>query len=333
MSNLIKKINSFTKNLHHDVITYEEVKKIFQEGNYQKIIHTINRIFYRGENGLINKLSGNLFDIYVELCRYDRYLISQKNIRFTKSENNIFYLLRDLIIYYTNNQCEYSHYLFFKIMKKMKILFSPEYLIFVINTSSEIGNKKILHKAINLLLFTLFFETRNNKIHQVDDETTIFSHLHFFERIFKNALKIAIDNQKKEIVYMLLTMIKYDGNPENVDFTISDIFLKSFLQIENMQNIDCTYKYVEGFFNMKGDINVIWLQVKTEETPEYAEFVKANYYFGVSYDPELLFFVDRSGRNVERSLHYYIRYLMNGYIDIIQKFDKEERDSYSPERY
>jgi len=83
---------------------------------------------------------------------------------------------------------------------------------------------------------------------------------------------------------------------------------------------------------MKGDINVIWLQVKTEETPEYAEFVKANHYFGVSYDPELLFFVDRSGRNSERSLHYYIRYLMNGYIDIIQKFDKEERDSYSHER-
>ena len=80
----------------------------------------------------------------------------------------------------------------------MKILFLPEYLIYVINTSSEIENKKILHKAINLFLFTLFFETRNNKIHQVDDETTIFSNLHFFERIFKNALKIAIDNQKKD---------------------------------------------------------------------------------------------------------------------------------------
>ena len=99
-----------------------------------------------------------------------------------------------------------------------------------------------------------------------------------------------------------------------------------------MQNIDCTYKYVEGFFNMKGDINVTWSHVKNEETPEYAEFVKANYYFGVSYDPELLFFVDRSGRNSERSLHYYVRYLMNGYIVLMQKYDKEERDTYSRER-
>jgi len=321
MPSLIKRINSLTANLPHDLIQYKDVVTIFSSGNYDRIIHTIHRICYRGENRLMHLLSPELRGLYIELSSFNRYGVSVENINNIPG-NRVTMLLGRLVESFTAE----TTYFFFKILKKMKILFMPQYLEKILYYSSQLGNVTILHKCLNFYLFTMISEERDAKIELISNQELIFTNTKQFEKVFRECINIAIVHNQTKAIHLLARLIGYDGDSEKVDFTITEI--KREIDIYHDNEL-CTHEYLSDFYGYFCNFRVDWLAKKNADTPAYylSDYIQNNPMTGIKRMPELLFFQDKSFRSVKNVLEYYIRYIVTGSVDFFQEEYKRERSN------
>ena len=219
MPKLVKIINSFTAGLHHDYVNFEMTKVKFRLGNYPEIIKNINRIYYRGENLLLNKLSPELVGIYININSIDRYNISLDNLAFD-TNNNIIILID--ILNRTFNSSSMT-YFFFKVMKKLKILFIPCYLEKVLEFSSKSQNITVALNSLHLLFLCLFFEKSCNEVKLCSNDKLLLDNIKIFQkhiqtyfsnitsensRNFISLLKLFMDEAYKNDASIVLKKIK-----------------------------------------------------------------------------------------------------------------------------
>ena len=320
MPSLIKRINSLTANLPHDLIQYKDVVAIFSSGNYDRIIHTIHRICYRGENGLMHLLSPELQGLYIELSSFNRYGVSVENINYIPG-NRVTMLLGCLVESFTAE----TTYFFFKILKKMKILFMPQYLEKILYYSSQLGNVSILHKCLNLYLFTMIAEERDAKIQRISNKELLFTNKNQFENVFRECINIAIAHSQTEAIHLLARLIGYDGDSEKVDFTITNMCFKAEIDIYQDNEL-CTHEYLYDFYGFFVNFRVDWLSVKNAGTPAYylSDYIQNNPMTDIEKMPELVFFQDKSFRRAKNELEYYIRYIVTGSVCFHQEEYKKE---------
>lgn len=219
MPKLVKIINSFTAGLHHDHINFQMTKSVFGQENYPEIIKNINRICYRGENSLLNKLSPELVGIYINISSLDRYNISSENLCID-TNSNIVNLIEILNISFKSSSMTYF---FFKVMKKMKILLIPSYLEKVLEFSSKSQNITVALNSLHLLFLCLFFEKSGNEVKLCFDDKLLLNNIKVFQkhiqtyfsnitsessRNFISLLKLFMDEAYKNDASIVLKKIK-----------------------------------------------------------------------------------------------------------------------------